>query len=433
MLMRAKAILEFGDFRFDPEQRLLMRESRSVELSPKALELLAVLLRNAGRVVSKDHLLEMVWPETAVEEGNLAVHVFALRRALGDSADTKYIETLPRRGYRFVAPVCFVGVDREGAFDDRLRDPCGLAVHYMQQQTSEGCRRASAEYGRLLEQEPESLRARVGLVNTLLFRMVLGELDREEVVHRAWALLREGEQIDSGSPELLLSRSRLLWVVEWQREIADEELQRALENSKSAEMQCVMRVWRGFNLVERGDSERGLAQLRDCKEAAPLSTFTWRLLADALYLASDFEGCIGVSREALQLHPACGLLHRTLARASASLGEYGEARRHLRREWAINDGPQMGTLLEIAYLDAVRGEREAAVNFLSQLERQRPFSPIASAEIHLALGNKQRALDYVEQACRMRHWGAAGLKHNRRLDSLRDTARFRSALAQTSM
>jgi tetratricopeptide (TPR) repeat protein len=246
-------------------------------------------------------------------------------------------------------------------------------------------------------------------------------------------LLHEAEQIDSGSPELLLSRSRLLWVGEWQREKADEQLQCALERSKSAEMQCVTQAWRGFGLVERGDGEKGLAQLRDCKDAAPLSTFTWRLLADALYLASDFEGCVAVSREALQLHPACGLLHRTLARASTSLGEYGEARRHLRREWAINDRAQMGTLLEIAYLDAVAGERQAAVRFLSRLEGQRHFSPIAAAEIHLALGNREQALDYVEQGCHTRHWAAAGLKHNRRLDSLRGTARFRSALEQTLM
>jgi tetratricopeptide (TPR) repeat protein len=185
------------------------------------------------------------------------------------------------------------------------------------------------------------------------------------------------------------------------------------------------------DFVGRGDMEKGLAQLRDCKEADPLSTFTWRLLADALYLASDFEGCIAVCREGLQLHPGCGLLHRTLSRASTAIGEYDQARRHLRREWAINDRPQTGTHLEIAYLDAVTGNREAAVAFLSQLERQHHFSPIPTAEIYLALGNKQRALNYVEQACRTRHWSTAGLKHNRRLDSLRNTMRFRSALAWT--
>jgi tetratricopeptide (TPR) repeat protein len=301
----------------------------------------------------------------------------------------------------------------------------------MQQQTLEGCRRAAAEYRTLLEREPESLRARTGLVNTLLFRMVLGELDRGEVVHHAWTLLREAERIDSRSPELHLSRSRLLYLAEWQRGIADEELQCALENSKSTGMESVIRGWRGFDLVGRGDIEKGLAQLRDCKEADPLSTFTWRLLADALYLASDFEGCIAVCREGLQLHPGCGLLYRTLARASTAIGEYDQARRHLRREWAINDRPQTGTLLEIAYLDAVTGNREAAVAFLSQLERQHHFFPIPTAEIYLALGNKQRALIYVEQACRTRHWSAAGLKHNRRLDSLRNTMRFRSALAWT--
>lgn len=429
--MRTEPILEFGDFRFDPEQRLLTRESQSVELSPKALELLAVLLKNAGRVVSKDHLLDTVWPDCAVEEGNIAVHVFALRQALGGSSGAEYIETIPRRGYRFAAPVAFLSDDEEPTFDDRLHDPCRLATHYMQQQTSEGCRRAAAEYRKLLEHEPESLRARTGLVNTLLFRMVLGELGRDEVVHPAWALLREAEQIDSNSPDLHLSRSRLLFLVEWQRRRADEELQWAFENSRSAEMQSVTRAWRGFDLVGRGEIEKGLTTLQDCKEADPLFTFTWRLLADALYLSSDYEGCAEVSRKALQLHPGCGLVHRTLAKALTALGEYPQARRHLRREWAITDPPQIGTLYEIAYLDAVTGNCEAAATFLSHMESQHPFFPLPTAEIYLALGDKQRALNYVEQACRTRHWAAAGLKHNRRLDSLRNTARFRSALVHT--
>lgn len=428
--MRTEPILEFGDFRFDLEQRLLTRESQSLELSPKALELLTVLLRNAGRIVSKDHLLDKIWPDYAVEEGNIAVHVFALRQALGDSSGTKYIETIPRRGYRFAAPVSFLRDDGETTFDDRHRDPCRLATHYMQQQTSEGCRRAAAEYRKLLEREPESLRARTGLVNTLLFRMVLGELGRDEVVHPAWALLREAERIDSNSPELHLSRSRLLFLAEWQRRRADEELQCAFENSKSAEMKFLTLAWRGLDLVGGGEIEKGLAQLRDFKQADPLSTFAWRLLADALYLSSDYEGCIEVSLEALQLHPGCGLLHRTLAKALTALGECDEARRHLRCELALTESPQLGTLFEFAYLDAVSGNRDTAVTFLSQSERQNHFSPILTAEIHLALGNKERALDYIEQACRTRHWTAAGLKHNRRLDSLRSTARFRNALVQ---
>lgn len=104
--MRLHSVLQFGEFQFDPDALLLTRGSRYVRLSQKALEILAVLVKNAGSVVGKDDLLNIVWPDTVVEEGNLAVHVFALRKVLGqDAATAGYIETIPRRGYRFAVPV----------------------------------------------------------------------------------------------------------------------------------------------------------------------------------------------------------------------------------------------------------------------------------------------------------------------------------------
>lgn len=104
--MRPQRIVQFGEFQFDPAAPLLMHGSRSLELSPKALEILAVLIKNTGRVVGKDDLLNLVWPAAIVEEGNLAVHIFALRKALGeDASSARYIETIPKRGYRFAAPV----------------------------------------------------------------------------------------------------------------------------------------------------------------------------------------------------------------------------------------------------------------------------------------------------------------------------------------
>lgn len=83
-----------------------MRNGQPVTLPPKDLETLLVLVERAGHIVKKEELLEKVWPGTFVEEGNLARHIFNLRQVLGDSEDgRKYIETIPRRGYRFVAEV----------------------------------------------------------------------------------------------------------------------------------------------------------------------------------------------------------------------------------------------------------------------------------------------------------------------------------------
>jgi TolB-like protein len=99
-------VIEFGDFRFEPATPLLTRNSRSIELPPRALEILAVLVDKAGQVVSKDDLLSLVWREEIVEESNLAVYISALRKAFGrGSLGDAYIETVPKRGYRFAASV----------------------------------------------------------------------------------------------------------------------------------------------------------------------------------------------------------------------------------------------------------------------------------------------------------------------------------------
>ena len=97
---------QFGPFSIDVEERVLRRDGRPVPLTPKAFDVLAALVEQPGRLISKEELLQKVWPDTFVEESNLAYNVFALRKALGDTADNgQYIETVAKRGYRFIATV----------------------------------------------------------------------------------------------------------------------------------------------------------------------------------------------------------------------------------------------------------------------------------------------------------------------------------------
>jgi DNA-binding winged helix-turn-helix (wHTH) protein/tetratricopeptide (TPR) repeat protein len=99
---QARHLLEFGPFRMDLEQRVLMRDQETITLSPKAFETLLVLVRHSERVVLKDDLMKTLWPDTFVEESNLSQHIFQLRKALGDKAhDPEYVVTVPGRGYRF--------------------------------------------------------------------------------------------------------------------------------------------------------------------------------------------------------------------------------------------------------------------------------------------------------------------------------------------
>jgi len=97
---------EFGPYRLNPAERLLTRDGEVISLTPKATDILTLLVMNAGRVVEKDDLLKEVWADTFVEDANLTQNIFTLRRALGDErADPKYIDTVARHGYRFIASV----------------------------------------------------------------------------------------------------------------------------------------------------------------------------------------------------------------------------------------------------------------------------------------------------------------------------------------
>jgi TolB-like protein/thioredoxin-like negative regulator of GroEL len=97
---------EFGPFRVDVRERALRRDGELVPLTPKSFDILLVLVQNSGRVLTKNEMMNLVWPDTAVEESNLARNVSTLRKALGDGPDEHgYIETIPWRGYRFIAKV----------------------------------------------------------------------------------------------------------------------------------------------------------------------------------------------------------------------------------------------------------------------------------------------------------------------------------------
>src|SRR6266478_6166508 len=101
-----KHIYEFGPFRVDSGERMLLRDGEVVSLAPKAFDTLLLLIRNSGRALDKDALMKELWPDTFVEEANLAQHISLLRKALGERPnEPQYIETIPRRGYRFMAKV----------------------------------------------------------------------------------------------------------------------------------------------------------------------------------------------------------------------------------------------------------------------------------------------------------------------------------------
>src|SRR2546422_6537024 len=105
MSQTVRHLYEFGPFRLDATERLLLRDEHHIPLTPKAFETLLVLVEHGGHVIDKDELMKKVWPDTFVEEVNLAKNVSRLRKILDAEQSEHYIETIPKRGYRFVAGI----------------------------------------------------------------------------------------------------------------------------------------------------------------------------------------------------------------------------------------------------------------------------------------------------------------------------------------
>ena len=131
MQAASRRIYRFDRFELDAHRRQLWCDGQLVTLQPKALDLLVALVESGGNVLTKDELLNLVWPGQVVEESNLTVHMSALRKALGErKGEHRFVVTQPGRGYRFVADVDDVqATDRCGrSSSDARRTAVGAAT-----------------------------------------------------------------------------------------------------------------------------------------------------------------------------------------------------------------------------------------------------------------------------------------------------------------
>src|SRR6476646_6502064 len=95
-----RRLYEFGAFRLDPVERVLARDRERISLAPKAFETLLLLVQNGGHVLTKEELIKTLWPDSFVEENNLAQYISLLRKTLENGAEgSAYIETVPKVGY----------------------------------------------------------------------------------------------------------------------------------------------------------------------------------------------------------------------------------------------------------------------------------------------------------------------------------------------
>src|ERR1044071_3152347 len=128
-MLPANPHYRFGEFVVDTDQKVLLRQDKALPLTPKLFETLLILVENSGRIVQKEQFMERLWPHTFVEEANLTSNIQQLRKSLGDNArHPHYIETVTKRGYRFIADVQRIEIPATVTNPKRLKRKSVIAL-----------------------------------------------------------------------------------------------------------------------------------------------------------------------------------------------------------------------------------------------------------------------------------------------------------------
>ena len=361
-----RAAYRFGPFHLDVRERRLSRGSDVIPLRLKVFETLRVLVENAGRLVTKQELLDTVWPETTVEENNLNHNVSVLRKALADPATgQQYIETVPRVGYRFVAPV-EGPIARETAVPDAAAgfNPAlvRLAVLPFANLSPDwdGCF-ADGLTEEMISQLGRLYRDRIGIISgssSKLFRSAamrareIGEALRADYLLEG-SIRRQGDRARITARLVEAASETHLWVETYESHLTDY---------LSMQLDVAGRIARSLALEldpDERNAQRPVSSNAAAYHAYLQGRYYWSMLAD-----TGVDQALAYLERATELDPACALAHTALARARILQAEYYGA---LPRR-------------------ALEGARQAAGRALE-------LDPMLF-EAHMALGEVRRLLDW---------------------------------------
>lgn len=478
---------DFGPFRLDVEERQLLKKGVSLQLTPKAFEVLTVLVTRAGHLVEKEELLNLVWKDAFVEEINVARTVHTLRKLLGeDDHDHKFIETVAKRGYRFVAEV--QRIDHEENIDQRpanssdsnviksfsaplpksrktesgthvivdlaewrkleehtettpdhavLNDletghisveptnafqACQLAQYHFNQMTPPDMIKSRALLEEALRLDADFAPAHAALAEQWVQEVVVGFQEPAVAYPNARASLARAFELDPSSVEYYTAAGFVGLLSDWDFAGAEQNLRRALEirPHHAFAHSCLGQVY-----MFQGQPDMAEPHLRLGAELDPTNLRNQHLITISHFLARRYEDAIATSDKMLAVYPRFmiaawirGWALEQTGRAAEAVIEYEKT---LREPYGSVVNRWLGYALVLA------GDEERAREIADKLDderREHYTSPTHSAAVYAALGDADRAFEYLEMGFEHRDPWMLWTIADPRFDNLRTDPRF---------
>ena len=436
-------IFEFGDFTLDAADRLLLLRGRPLRLTPKAFDLLVALVRHRGNLMTKDRLLDMIWPKVFVAEINLSVNISTLRKLLRRSRGRQtFIETVPTRGYRFVAPVkvtkgaatLFLRTgsrrpDKSTAASEDASRACLQGRYHWNRRTSEALDRAIQHYWRSLAFDANFAPAHAGLADAHAARGYLSYAAPADAFPAAARHAAIALELDDKLAEPHASLGYVKLYHSWDWDAAEREFRYAisLDPSRAAAHQ-----WLATYLLAAGRADEALDEIRLAHAAEPLSRAINTDVGFIHYYSGRYDEAVKQLDAVLEMDPDFPAAHLWRGRSLQELGKHDAAISAFQRV----DQQLKGWPVSIAargHAQAVSGRTAAAYETLAELRQLATRTFVTSygiALIYAGLGESDAAFSWINRAFEERsHW-LAWLRLDPRWSSMRTQARFLQFVAR---
>ena len=425
--MIAPEIYEFGEFTLDVSERRLSRRGKRIALTPKAHDLLSILVRRAGRLVTKRELLELAWPECFVSEGIVAVQISALRRTLGGKGSNRHIETIPRSGYRFISPVARRNGRRDWASGPQpaghpeVYQWFGRGRAHLLSCSIREVPEAIAAFQTAVELEPAYAAAHAGLALAHCAQAHFRMAPPAEAYQAARAAALRALAMDPASADAQAALGAVLLLSDWNWIGARKSLERALElNPNHTEAYLLF----GQLMEALGDLDDGLELKHRALERDPFSPLVHLQISLSYWNQRRFDDAIRWASKTLELDPHHPHAREHLAGAYLKKGDFDRYFAENEKHARLHGVP--AEALAPAREAYAAGGRAALIRLVLEHAERHPgaFPAMQLAIFYGDAGDRNRAFGYLQRAIEARDPALVHLAVAPQWDSLRGDPRF---------
>jgi tetratricopeptide (TPR) repeat protein len=300
-----------------------------------------------------------------------------------------------------------------------------LGRHFWNTRTEDGLQRSIQYFQQAIEKDPAYALAYVGLADSYAILAGYGPVPPHEALPKAKAAAIKALELDSNIAEAHTSLAYVLTIYDFDWARGEQEFKRAIALNPGY---ATAHHWYGHHLMFVRRFDEAVAEMKRARELDPLSPIITTEVGYPRFFARQYDLALDDYRKALELSPTFFRAHWLLGQAYEQKGMYPEALAALEKAVELSGG-NLVMIAALAHAWALAGKRAEAQNVVDRLIRvsqEGYFSPYFIAEIHLALGNKEEALAWLDKAYEARDYFFRWLKIDPRLDQLRSDPRFQS-------